>query len=62
MTPIHLTPSFDRNIVILALQLMTLGNIQTKKGTKLQKKVFFFFVLENNGFQCHESHQLSANI
>ena len=61
MTPIHFAPSFDSIIVIFALQLMILGNIQTIKEQNCIKKVFFF-VLENKCFQGHESHQLSANI
>ena len=44
-------------------QLTRLVNKKKHEKNKIAKlKKFFFLILENDGFESHKSHQLSANI
>ena len=43
-------------------QLTRLGNKKKHKKNKIAKLKKFLFFLENDGFESHKSHQLSANI
>ena len=43
-------------------QLTRLGNKKKHKKNKIAKLKVFFLILENDGFESHKSHQLSANI
>ena len=43
-------------------QLTRLGNKKTLKEQNCEVKKVFFLILENDGFESHKSHQLSANI
>ena len=43
-------------------QLTRLGNKKKHKKNKIAKLKNYFLILENDGFESHKSHQLSANI